>query len=127
MASANDLSKAPKTQLRSYRLAVIGIFDKHFDLLSLSLKKSIYAFANKSFQAQLISESAREEKSYSSIVHEFKVGLELCKSVLEVQSRCFSFIEVLEDLNRPPNIAGKDLCKELEKLCGMCCVHNCDF
>ena len=127
MASTNDLSKATKTQLRSYRKAVIGIFDNHFDLLNLSLKKSIDTFASKAFQAQLISEGAREEKSYSSIVYEFKVGLESCENIIEVQTRCCSFIEILEDLNGPPNIVGKHLCKELQKVFGMCCVYNSNF
>ena len=127
MASTNNLSKAAKTQLRSYRLAVIGVFDNHFDLLKSSLKTSMDTFASKAFQIQLISESAQEEKNYSNIVHEFKVGLELCESISDVQSRCCSFIEILEDLNGPPNIAGKHLCKELQELLGMCCVHNCDF
>ena len=127
MASPNDLSKATKTQLRSYRKAVINIFDTHFNVLSLSLKKSIDTFASKAFESQLISEGAREQKSYSSIVHEFKVSLELCKSILEVQTQCSSFIEILIDLNGPPRRAGRDLCEELQMLLGMCCVYNSDL
>ena len=124
MASPNE---AIKTQLRSYRKSVIKIFDTHFNVLSLSLKKSIDTFASKAFEAQLISEGAREEKSYSSIVHEFKVGLELCKSILEVETQCSSFIEILIGLGGPAGTVGRDLCEELEMLLGMCCVYNNDF
>ena len=127
MASANNLSKTAKTQLRSYRLAVIDVFDAHYDILSSSLKKSIDTFADKAFQAHLISESVWEEKNYSSIVHEFKTRLKLCKSTLEVQTQCRSFIEILEDLNGPARIVGRDLCEELQKLFGMCCIHDSNF
>ena len=127
MASSNDLSKATKTQLRSYRLAVNGIFDSRFDILNSLLKNSIDAFASKAFQAQLISEPVREVKNYSSIVREFKIGLELSKSISEIQTRCCSFIEILEDLSGPPKIVGRDICEELLKLLGMCCMYNCDF
>ena len=122
MASVNVLSKAAKTQLSNYRLAVIDVFDTHYDILNSLLKTSIDTFASKAFQARLISEPVWEEKSYSSIVHEFKTGLKLCKSISEVQTQCCSFVDILVDLNGPARTFGKDLCEELQKLFGMCAL-----
>ena len=124
MASANVLSKA---QLSNYQLAVIDVFDADYDTLNSLLKESIDTFASKAFQAQLISEPVLEDKSYSRIIHEFKTGLKLSKSISEVQARCCSFIDILEDLNGPVRTVSRNLCEKLQKLFGMCWVHNCNF
>ena len=99
--------------LRSYRRDVIDVFDSHYDKLCLVLKESMQQFANKAFAAKLISDEVRDEKKFSSIMNQFKAGLECRNSDLEIQEDWKCYVEILKDLCGPAPIAGENLAIKL--------------
>ena len=105
--------------LRSYRRAVMNVFRSHYAILSSVLEGCMESFANKAFAASLISYSVMRTKEFASIFDEFKAGLELCRSILEVQERWKILIDILEDLGGPPCMAGRNLYEKLTSLNGM--------
>lgn len=107
------------TALRRYKVAIFKIFDSWFTKLNSVLQNTMEPFVNEAFAVNLITRQVRDEKIFNSVIDEFKAGLELCKSVKEIQKRCVSFVEILEDLGGPARMAGKDLCQELQQVSGM--------
>ena len=105
--------------LRSYRKAVMNVFISHYDRLRSVLIGSMEWFASKAYAAALISFSVMITKDFASIFDQFKVGLELCGSILEVQKRWKTLTDILEDLGGPVGSVGKDLNKKLSSLTGM--------
>ena len=77
------------------------------------------SFANKAFAAGLISSSVMENINFSSIYEEFKVGLELCRSISEVQERWKTLTGILEDIGGPVGMAGRILNEKMSSLTGM--------
>ena len=104
--------------LTSYRRAVIDIFTSYYAKLSSAVEGTMDSFASKAYSAGLISSTVMKNKNFSSIYEEFKVGLELCKSVSEVRKQWKSLTDILEDLGGPAGVAGRDLNKELSHLPG---------
>ena len=105
--------------LRSYRRAVMNVFTSHYAILRSVLWGSMEVFASEAFSRDLISFSVMKNKEFSSIYEEFKAGLELCKSVSEVQKRLKSLTDILLDLGGPASVAGRDLDEKLSSLTGM--------
>ena len=105
--------------LRSYRRAVINLFTSHYADLNSVLESSMLSFADKAFAAGLISSSVMENINFSSIYEEFKVGLQLCRSISEVQERWKTLTDILEDIGGPASFVGRILNEKMSSLTGM--------
>ena len=105
--------------LRSYKRAVVNVFNSHHAILNSVLENCMAPFAEHTFAAGLISISDMRTKKFASIFSQFIFGLELCGSILEVQKRWKILIDILEDLGGPPRMAGRNLNEELSSLTGM--------
>ena len=105
--------------LRSYRRAVIKVFISHYDRLRSVVERIMESFASKAYSEGLISFSVMKNKEFSSIYEEFKAGLEICGSILEVQERWTILTDIFEDLGGPAGEAGRDLKEKLSSLTGM--------
>ena len=104
--------------LRSYRKAVMNVFISHYDRLRLVLESSMESFVSQAYAAHLIS-SYMMTRDFASIFDQFKVGVELCGSILEVQKRWKILTDILEDLGGPVGSVGRDLNEKLSSLTGM--------
>ena len=107
--------------LRSYRRDVVNVFISHYDRLRLVVEGIMESFASKAFSADMISFSVlvTENDQFSCIFGEFKAGLEICQSISEVQERCKSLTDILEDLGGPVRAVARDLNEKLSSLTGM--------
>ena len=105
--------------LRNYTRAVMGVFTSYYAKLSSAVEGTMDSFASKAYSAGLISSPVMKNKNFSNIYEEFKVGLELCKSISEVRKRWKSLTDILEDLGGPAGVAGRDLKEKLSSLTGM--------
>ena len=105
--------------LRNYTRAVTAVFTSYYAKLSSAVEGTMDSFASKAYSAGLISSPVMKNKNFSSIYEEFKVGLELCKSVSEIRKRWKSLTDILEDLGGPAGVAGRDLKEKLSSLTGM--------
>ena len=104
--------------LRSYRRAVVDVIISYYAIFNSVLEGSMDSFASKAYAARLIS-SYMMTRDFASIFDQFKVGLELCGSILEVQKRWKILTDILVDLGGPVGVAGSDLNKKLSSLIGM--------
>ena len=102
--------------LKSYKRAVMNVFTSYYAILNSVLEVCVEPFAYKAFAAGLISSTVMKNKTFSSIYDEFKVGLELCKSISEVQKQWKTLTDILEDLGGPASAAGRDLEEKLSSL-----------
>ena len=109
MATLSNDSNA----LKNYRRAVSDVFNLHYARLISVLEGSMRSFASKAFEAGLITFLVMQNSDFSSIFQEFKIGLQLCRSISEVQERCIwkTLTDILEDLGGPASIAGRELNK----------------
>ena len=105
--------------LRSYRQAVINVFNSFYANLSAAVKGAMESFAAKAFAADLISSPDMNNRTFYNIYQEFQAGLNLCRSILEIQKRWKSLTDILVDLGGPARMAGMYLNEELTKLNGM--------
>ena len=105
--------------LRNYTRAVIGIFISYYPKLSSAVEGTMDSFASKAYSARLISSPVMKNKNFSNIFEEFKIGLQLCRSISEVQERWKTLTDILEELGGPASIAGRELNKQLSSLTGM--------
>ena len=104
--------------LTSYTRAVINVFTSYYAKLSSAVEGTMDLFASKAYSAGLISSPVMKNKEFSSIYEEFKVGLELCKSISEVRKQWKTLTDILEDLGGPAGVAGRDLKEKLSYLPG---------
>ena len=102
--------------LKNYRRAVSDVFNLHYAMLISVLEGSMRSFASKVFEAGLI---FMQNSDFFSIFQDFKIGLQLCGSISEVQERWKTLTDILEDLGGPASIAGRELNKQLSSLTGM--------
>ena len=105
--------------LKNYRRAVSDVFNLHYAMLISVLEGSMRSFASKAFEAGLITFSSMQNSVFSSIFREFKISLEFCRSISEVQERWKTLTDILEDLGGPASIVGRELNKQLSSLTGM--------
>ena len=115
MATLSNDDKA----LRNYTRAVTAVFTSYYARLSSAVEGTMDSFASKAYSAGLISSPVMKNKNFSSIHEEFKVGLELCKSISEARKRWKSLTDILEDLGEQAGVVGRDLNKKLSSLTGM--------
>ena len=102
-------SSSDQKAIKSYRKAVVDLLDTNFSKLNSALEGCLEAFAKKAFEAKLISGQVMKDKNFTSMIDEFKAGMEWCRNTLEIQNRCTDFIEILESLGGPAETAGQDL------------------
>ena len=102
--------------LKRYRRDVIKTFTSFYANLSAVLEGTMETFSNKAYSSGLISSSVM---TFFNIYQEFKAGLELCRSISEIQERWKSLIDILEDLGGSPRMAGRNLYETLTNLDGM--------
>ena len=102
--------------LESYKKAVIDTFNSQYANLSSALQGCMTKFAEEAFAASLISESVMRSENFADIANEFKTGLNLRKTVEEIQTNCRCLSRILEGLGGPAAIVGSNLVAELSKL-----------
>ena len=115
---AFDMANDDKA-LRSYRQAVINVFNSFYANLSAAVEGTMELFAAKAFAGDLISSPDMKNRTFYNIYQEFQAGLNLCRSILEIQKRWKSLTDILVDLGGPARMAGMYLNEELTKLSGM--------
>ncbi len=72
-------------------------------------------FANRMFQADLISDSVAKAPEYQSIVREFLAGLEFCTDKREIREEVNKLLGVLEDIGGPFKKASSVLRRDLDQ------------
>ena len=114
-----------------YKNGVSYLFRSQYTCLSSILKTCIATFAEKAYEAGLITEPVKGaavrcsydqlqySKCFSDINEEFTTGLELKNTIEEIQEYCQKFVEVLKDLGGPPEVFRKKLEEKLLTLFGM--------
>ena len=102
--------------LESYRKAVINAFNFQYANLSSALQGCMTKFTEEAFAASMISESVMRKGNFADIANDFKTGLRLRKTVEEVQTHCRCLIRILEGLDGPAAIVGRNLGTELSTL-----------
>ena len=103
-------------RLKSYRKAVIAVFDSHYDKLNTVLKGNIPSLIEKVVQARLISRLSDE--SYGSVYAEIKANLEFPKSAEKLQTYYQHFLEILDNLGKPVARVSKSIAAQLSILTG---------
>ena len=101
--------------IASYRRAVINVFVSYYDRIRSVLKVKMEDFTSRAYSAHLISSQNME---FTSIFEQFKTGFQLCSSILEIQQRYQSFIDILLDIGGPVGDTGKEIEEELANLTG---------
>ena len=105
--------------LKDYKKAVIDNFSSHIVSLKSISHESTSKLAEKAYEAGLISEPV---KNYDDLASEFTKVLESKKSILEIQTHCKSFLEILKDIGGPAANAAEGLGMQVSTLAGMCCI-----
>ena len=102
-----DDSNTETDNAKSYRRDVVHVFTSYFATLSSVIRgETLKSFADKVFAAHLITSQTME---FASIFDQFKAGLELCGSVLEIRERCKCLTDIFVNLGGPLGDAGKEI------------------
>ena len=102
----ND-SDTETDDIKSYRRDVVHVFNSYFATLSSVIRgETLKSFADKAFAAHLITSQTLE---FTNIFDQFKAGLKLCGSVLDIQRRCKSLTDIFMDLGGPLGDVGKEI------------------
>ena len=102
-----DDSDTESDNIKSYRRDVVSVFTSYFATLSSVIQReTLKFFADKAFAAHLITSQTLE---FTSIFDQFKAGLELCGSILEIRERCKCLTDILVSLGGPLEDAGKEI------------------
>ena len=98
--------------------SVKDVLRSHSSRLSqlLQVEPNMREFANRMFQADLISDSvAKAPAEYQSIVSEFLAGLEFCTDKSEIKEEFNKLLGVLEDIGGPFKKASSVLRRDLDQ------------
>ena len=102
-----DDSDTETDDIKSYTQDVVHVFTSYFATLSSVIQEeTLKSFADKAIAAHLITSQTME---FTSIFDQFKAGLELCGSVLEIQERCKCLTDIFVNLGGPLGDAGKEI------------------
>ena len=102
-----DDSDTETDNIKSFRRDIVSVFTSYFATLSSVIKGETLKFvAEKAFGAHLITSPTLE---FTSIFDQFKAGLELCGSVLELRERCKCLTDIFVSLSGPLEHAGKEI------------------
>ena len=112
-----------------YKNGIAYLFRSHYGHLSSVLRTCIAMFAEKAYEAGLITEQvkgaaiqcshAQYIKCFSDIYEEFTRGLELRNTILDIQTHYQKLVDILKDLGGPPADIGGELEEKLSTLFGM--------
>ena len=114
---------------KTYKKAIVYIFNSQYAVLSSALEGAIKSFAERAYASGLISDPVMKTvercshdqycKCFADIASNFKAGLELMKNVEDMLRHCRTLTQILQDLGGPVAIVGRELDAKLSTLPGM--------